>query len=41
MGHLAQIVYGEILTNSVTMWLENCSFYHNIAFVLLQMHLDF
>ena len=24
-----------------TMWLENCSFYHNTAFVLLQLHLDF
>ena len=40
MGYLAQIIHGEISTNNVTMWLENCSFYHNIALFLLQIQLN-
>ena len=41
MGYVSQLVYGEILTNNATIWLENCSFYDNDALFLIEIIFDF
>ena len=29
--HVDKVIEGEITTNNVTIWLENCVFYYNVA----------
>ena len=41
IGYINQIVYAEFSTNNATICLENCSFYHNDAMVLLEIQFDY